>query len=197
MDRHSPKSILILNGNPDASPERLSSALAHAYRDGAQRAGHHVQQIDIGALDIPLLRTAAAFSAQPGDKRVIEAQDAFTKAEHVVFIYPLWLGGPPALLKAYMEQVACGHFLLRERKGSFPAGGLKGRSARTIVTMGMPPLLYRTVFGAHGTKAFNRSILRMSGFSPVRTSYFGGAAITAPRSAKLIEQVGEMGQRVA
>jgi putative NADPH-quinone reductase len=192
-----PKKILIINGNPDPSPARLSSALAKAYREGAEQAGHHVHQIDIGGLNIPFLRTAAAFAAHPGEKAVVEAQAAFMAAEHAVFIYPLWLGGPPALLKAYMEQLACGHFLLREAKAGFPQGGLKGRSARVVVTMGMPPLIYRTVFGAHGVKAFNGSILRISGFTPVRTSYFGGAAIAAPRNGALIKRLRAMGGKAA
>lgn len=192
-----PKNILIINGNPDPSPQRLSHALAQAYGDGAQKAGHHVRQIDIGNLDIPFLRTAAAFAAQPGEPAIVDAQKAFGAANHLVFVYPLWLGGPPALLKAYMEQLACGQFLLRERKGGFPQGALKGRSARVIVTMGMPPLVYRLVFGAHGVKAFNRSILAMSAMAPIRTSYFGGAAITGPRSSGLVSRIREMGRRAA
>ena len=197
MHRAGPKNILIINANPDPAPERLSHALAQAYGAGAQEAGHHVRQIDIGNLDIPFLRTAAAFAAQPGERAIVDAQKAFSAADHLVFLYPLWLGGPPALLKAYMEQLACGQFLLRERKGGFPQGALKGKSARVIVTMGMPPLVYRLVFGAHGAKAFNRSILGMAGIAPVRTSYFGGAAITAPRSSGLVSRIRDMGRSAA
>jgi putative NADPH-quinone reductase len=197
MPRMRSKNILIINGNPDPSPQRLSRAIADAYREGAINGGHHPRQIDVGALSLPILRTAAEFAGRSNEKAIIQAQAAFIEADHVVFIYPLWLGGPPALLKAFMEMLGCGQFLLHEKKGSFPQGGLKGRSARVIVTMGMPPLLYRTLFGAHGTKAFNRSILRMSGFAPVRTSYFGGAGMTPPRSASLLEQVVKLGRKAA
>ena len=191
------KRILIVNGHPDPSPERLSSALANAYQEGATSAGHDVRKMDVGTVNLPCLRTAAEFLQPAAEKPVMEAQAAFLSADHLLFIYPLWLGGPPALLKAFMERLACGHFLLREGKGSFPRGALKGRSARVIVTLGMPPLLYRTVFGAHGVKAFNRSILKISGIAPVRTSYFGGSAIMAPRSSRLVQQLYEMGRRAA
>jgi putative NADPH-quinone reductase len=193
----SSKKVLIINGNPDPSPERLSSAIAAAYREGAIKSGHDVCKIDVGAVDLHFLRTSMDFMHPPTERPVMEAQAAFVSADHVVFIYPLWLGGPPALLKAFMERLGCGQFLLQERKGSFPQGALKGRSARVIVTMGMLPLLYRTVFGAHGVKAFNRSILRISGIAPVRTSYFGGSTIMSPRNGRLIEQVHEMGRRAA
>lgn len=197
MSRQGSKRILIINGNPDPSADRLSHALARAYRKGAEKAGHHVQQINIGDQNIPFLRTAAAFAAQPVERSVIDAQSAFTAADHVVFIYPLWLGGPPALLKAYMEQLACGQFLLRHHNGTLPQGRLKGRSARVIVTMGMPPFIYRTLFGAHGVKAFNRSILKMSGLAPVQTSYFGGSAIEPPQSSRLVKRLCHLGERAA
>lgn len=189
------KNVLVIDGHPDASPERLSGALATAYREGAEAAGHIVQRIDIGASPFPILRNAAEFAARSTEEAIVEAQAAFLKADHVIFIFPLWLGGPPALLKAFLEQVARGQFLLHERKHGFPLGGLKGRSARVIVTMGMPPLLYRVIFGAHGIKAFTQGILRLAGLSPIRISYFGGAAIAAPNCDRVIRRVHEMGGR--
>jgi putative NADPH-quinone reductase len=191
------KNILIVDGHPDSSPERLSSALAKAYRNGAEAAGHSVRQIDVGAMQFSPLRNATEFASRPTDDVIIEAQEEFLKANHIVFIFPLWLGGPPALLKAFLEQVARGQFLLRERKRGFPQGGLKGRSASVIVTMGMPPLLYRVIFGARGIRAFCQGILRLAGLSPVRTYYFGGAAITQPRCKELIQRVHELGRRQA
>lgn len=188
------KHILIINGHPDTSRERLCSALAHAYQEGAQSADCMVQRIDIGGIHLPLLRSAEEFATEPRQDAILEAQSAFLRAHHVVFVFPLWLGGPPALLKAFMEQLARNHFLLRESDKGFPKGLLKGRSARLIVTMGMPPLFYRTLFGAHGIKAFTRGILWLAGFSPIRVSYFGGAAITARHSAKLVEKVRRMGR---
>ena len=102
----------------------------------------------------------------------------------------LWLGGIPALLKAFLEQLACGEFLLRARERGFPQGRLKGRSARVIVTMGMPPLLYRLIYGAHGVKAFNRSILAIAGVKPVVTSLFSAA-----NPAKALMKVAALGRK--
>jgi putative NADPH-quinone reductase len=189
--------ILVIDGHPDASPERLSGALAAAYQEGAEAAGCIVRRIDVGAIQVPILRNAAEFAGKTADEAIVEAQGAFLKADHIVFIFPLWLGGPPALLKAFLEQVARGQFLLRERKRGFPLGGLKGRSAHVIVTMGMPPLLYRVIFGAHGIKAFTQGILRLAGLSPVRTSYFGGSDITPPNCERLIGKIHQMGRRAA
>jgi putative NADPH-quinone reductase len=191
------KNILVINGHPDPSPERLSAALATAYQQGAEAAGCIVRRIDIGKVHFPILRNAAEFTSNAVDEAIIDAQDAFLKADHVVFIFPLWLGGPPALLKAFLEQVGRGQFLLRERKRGFPLGGLKGRSASVIVTMGMPPALYRILFRARGVKAFTQGILRLAGLSPVRISCFGGSDIMPPNCEKLIRKVHQMGRRRA
>jgi putative NADPH-quinone reductase len=50
---------------------------------------------------------------------------------------------------------------------------LKGRSARIVVTMGMPALAYRWFFFAHAMRALNRNVLGFVGISPIRTSLFG------------------------
>lgn len=191
------KHILIINGNPDPSAGRLSHALAQAYREGAEESGATVRQIDVGALDFPVLREAAQFTTAPGEAAIVAAQDAFLAADHIVFIFPLWLGGPPALFKAYMEQVGRNYFLLGKTERGFPPGQLNGRSARVIVTMGMPPVIYRFGFGAHGVKAFNRAILYLAGIKPVRTSLFGGGQIEARGAPRTIERVRELGRKMA
>jgi putative NADPH-quinone reductase len=175
------KHVLILNGNPDPGADRLTHALARAYHEGAEEAGHIVRHINIGGVEFPLLRSARDFETEPAEKAIIEAQGAFLSADHIVIVYPLWLGGPPALLKAYMEQLA----------------RLKGRSSRVIITMGMPALIYRLMYGAHGVKAFNRSILNLAGIKPVATTLFGGRQIQPPQSAKTIQTIRDMGRRLA
>ncbi len=189
------KHVLLINGNPDPSTEKLTSALAKAYGEGAEQAGCVVRQINIGGVDFPWLHNAAEFATKATDKVITDAQDAFMAAEHVVFVYPLWLGAAPALFKAYMEQMARGEFLLDKSNGGLPRGRLKGRSARVIVTMGMPTLLYRFLYGAHGVKAFNRSILSIAGIKPIATTLFGASQIQPPRCARTIEIVREMGRR--
>lgn len=191
------KQILVLNGNPDPSAERLSHALARAYREGAEESGAMVRHVDVGALDFPVLREAAQFTTAPGNAAIVGAQNAFLAANHIVFIFPLWLGGPPALFKAYMEQVGRNNFLLGKTERGFPPAQLKGRSASVIVTMGMPPVIYRFGFGAHGVKAFNRGILSLAGIKPVRTTLFGGSQIEARGAARTIEKVRELGRKMA
>ena len=95
-------------------------------------------------------------------------------ADHVVLIYPLWLGTLPALTKAFLEQVFHRDTAFEPaRDGKWPKGRLSGKSARVIVTMGMPALVYRFWYGGHSLKSLERNILRFIGFKPVRDTVFG------------------------
>jgi putative NADPH-quinone reductase len=190
-----PRHILIINGNPDPAPERLTAALAKAYEEGARDKGHEVRRLDVGALDFSILRRAQDFATEPGEDSILEARSQIQWAHHLVFIFPLWLGSPPALLKAFLEQVGRHEFLVGPGPGGFPAGNLKTRSARLIVTMGMPTLIYRLGFGGFGVRAFARGILGLAGIRPVGITYF--SVLSQARCQKWITSVRKMGERCA
>jgi putative NADPH-quinone reductase len=88
-------------------------------------------------------------------------------ADHLLIIYPLWHGTMPALLKAFLEQIFRPGFAGRWRKL------FKGKSARIVVTMGMPAFIYRCHFGAHGLKNLKRNILRFCGVAPIKETLIG------------------------
>jgi putative NADPH-quinone reductase len=51
---------------------------------------------------------------------------------------------------------------------------LTGRSARVIVTMGMPALVYRWIFRAHSLRSLERNILGFVGIGPIHETLVGG-----------------------
>lgn len=172
------KRILVINGHPDTRPERFCSALTAAYVESAAGAGHTMRRIDVGALRFPFLVKFEDFQVAPTDADIVKAQADIAWAEHLVFIHPLWLGAAPAMLKAFLERVACGGFAFDSGTAGNPHRGLTGKSARVIVTMGMPALAYRVMFGGFGIRAFARGVLRISGVRPVRLTYFGGIELS-------------------
>ena len=68
--------ILVINGHPDPGPERFAAALAGAYIKGASLAGHQIRRLDVGALDFPLIRSAAQFIDREPPSCIREAQEA-------------------------------------------------------------------------------------------------------------------------
>lgn len=166
--------ILILQGHPDTTQHHLCHALAQAYADGALTAGHEVRTIVVGELDFPLLRSKAEWDSGPVPPALAPAQEAIAWAQHIVLVFPLWLGGMPALVKGFLEQVARPGFAIGKPSGLRMADKLlTGRSARVVVTMGMPSLVYRWYFRAHSLKALERNILGFVGIAPIHETLVG------------------------
>ncbi len=166
--------IAIVQGHPTSGGGHFCHALVDAYAQGAAKGGHEVRVIPVAELDFPLLRSKRDWDSAPPPPAIAEAQPTLAWAEHLVIIYPLWLGGMPALLKGFLEQALRPAFMT----GGAGAGAswktvLKGRSSRIIITMGMPAFAYRWYFGAHSLKSLKRSILSLVGFGPNRHTLVG------------------------
>lgn len=166
--------ILLIQGHPDALTRHLGHALEDAYAQGAQAAGHEVRRVSVAQLDFPLLRSQLAWDEDTLPPALAQAQTDIAWAQHIVLFFPLWLGDMPALLKGFLEQVARPGFAFKaEGDNPYAKKGLKGRSARVVVTMGMPALLYRWYFRAHSVKSLERNILGFVGISPVNETLIG------------------------
>jgi putative NADPH-quinone reductase len=187
-----PRRILIVIGHPDKSPRRLCRALADAYAEGAEAGGHAVRRIDLATIDFPMLRTMKDFQNGAVPDSLKDAAEAITEAEHIVFVFPLWLGTMPALLKAFLEQVMRPGtaFAYPDGNVGFNKTLLDGRSARLVVTMGMPALFYRFWYFGHGVSGMRRNILNFVGIKPVRETLFG--LVEAADDAKRANWIGRM-----
>jgi putative NADPH-quinone reductase len=175
MNDTSTRRILILQGHPDTTQPHFCHALAQAYAEAATQAGHEVQTLTIADLEFPLLRSKQAWDSGALPASLVPAQAAIAWAQHIVLVFPLWLGGMPALVKGFLEQVARPGFAIgKAAEGQhLPAKLLSGRSARIVVTMGMPALVYRWYFRAHSLKALERNILGFVGIAPVHETLVG------------------------
>lgn len=188
--------IVVILGHPDTAPH-LCHALADAYQQGAEKAGHAVRMLAVTQLEFPLIRSRKDWEDGEIPADIQQAQRDLEWAEHLVFIYPLWLGTMPALLKAFLEQVARPAFVsFTGANRAYSHNGLRGKSCRIIVTMGMPGLIYRWYFGAHSLKSFKRNILGFVGVKPIRTTIFGmveeGGAL---KKQKWLAEVARLGTR--
>ncbi len=166
--------IVLIQGHPDALIPHLGHALEDAYAQGAEAGGHEVRRVAVAQLDFPLLRSEEAWKDGALPAALAQAQTDIAWAQHIVLFFPLWLGDMPALLKGFLEQVARPGFAFQAQGDDlFARKGLSGRSARVVVTMGMPALLYRWYFRAHSVKNLERNILGSVGIAPVNETLIG------------------------
>lgn len=193
------QNIFIIDGHPDPSAQRLVHALADAYREGAEQAQHEVRIVRLAELTFPLLRTQSDYEKQEPVEAVRQCQHLMEWATHVVILYPLWLGSMPAMLKALLEQMLRPGFAFSSRKpGRWPVKFMSGKSARVVVTMGMPALIYRWYFRAHSLRSLQRNILKFVGFGRVSSTIIGSvASLTRAQREAWLQNVRDLGQVAA
>ena len=188
------KRILIILGHPARARQSFSEALAVAYQNGAQRTGHEVQLVNIARLNFdPILHEGYQGDQSP-ELDISEAQQKIRWAEHIVFIYPMWGYMIPALLKGFFERTFTPGFAYAEKSSNpLKSGLLIGKSARIIQTTGMPSLVYRLLYRAHGAKAL-KSMLKFCGIAPVCITYFGSIDESDAKRKTYLERTQALGR---
>ena len=193
--------VVIIVGHPDPDPRRLCRALAAAYAEGARSSGQEVRLVDIATLDFPLLRSMEEFGHSAMPVALAGAAEAIKDADHIVFVFPLWLGTMPALLKGFLEQVmrpGVAFEYPEPGKPGFAKTLLKGKSARVVVTMGMPSFFFRLWYLGHGIAGMRRNILNFVGISPVRETLFGMVEGSSDKTrGKWLDRMRALGARAS
>jgi putative NADPH-quinone reductase len=188
------KRILLIQGHPDATELHFCHALAASYAEGAADASHSVRHVNVVTLNFPLLRSQKDFEKGSVPASLKPVQDDIVWAEHILFFFPLWAGDMPALLKGFIEQIYRPAFT-GASASHFAEKRLSGRSARVVVTMGMPALVYRWYFRAHSVKSLERNILGMVGIAPVHETLIGMTGdMKAADAAKWLGKLKRLGQ---
>jgi putative NADPH-quinone reductase len=189
------KHILLIQGHPDSSELHFCHALASSYANGAEEAGHLVRKIEVATLDFPLLRSQKDFEKGAVPASLKPFQDDLLWAEHIVVFFPLWAGDMPALLKGFFEQILRPSFTGKSFS-FFDKKILSGRSARVVVTMGMPAVIYRWYFRAHSVKSLERNMLGIVGIGPVQETLIGMTTdMKAEDARKWFKKLETLGQR--
>mgnify|MGYP001464062379 CR=1 FL=1 len=171
----SAKDIVIIQGHPDPEGNRFCHALAKAYLKGTESKGHKVKMIDIAQIEFPMLRSQADFMQGEVPKEIKQAQGLIQSAEHLLIIYPLWLGTMPAYLKAFLEQVFRPGFGANKTNGEKPwERQINEKTAHIVITMGISEIIYRSYFLGHGVKSVEGNILAFFGINTIQETLIGG-----------------------
>ncbi len=191
------KKILVVLGHP--RKDSLCGALAAAYVEAARGAGAEVRELTLAELSFDTVLHAGYTAEQPLEPCLAAAQQDILWAEHLVFVYPTWWGGLPALLKGFIDRVFLPGFAFKYRKDSpWWDRLLAGRSARLLVTMDTPPWYYRWIYRMPGHNQMRRTVLEYCGIKPVRVSSFGIVkSSTASQRGKWLEAARRAGREDA
>lgn len=174
-----PINVLVVLAHPRA--DSLCAALAEAFCKGARAAGVQLRELNLSDLDFDPQLHMRSPNDQPLEHDLRQARDLLLWADHLVFVYPTWWGGAPALLKGFLDRLMAPGFAFETCEGGTGYQGLlQGRSAQLITTMDTPPLLHRLLYREPGKNALARATLGFCGIRPVRTLVFGSVRHATP-----------------
>lgn len=196
IHRFMEKRILIVLGHPDS--ESFCGAIASAYETAARTAGHKVLRIDLGKIRFDPVLHKGYSEIQPLEPDLLDAQETIIKADHLVFVYPVWWGGPPALMKGFFDRLFLPGFAYKFNSPESLTWErlLSGRSARLLVTMDTPPWYYRFIYRMPGHNQMKRTILDFCGVKPVSISEFGPLKTSSPaQRSKWLDAVSQLGRK--
>ncbi|RAR42573.1 NAD(P)H-dependent oxidoreductase [Paenibacillus sp. MDMC362] len=191
------KKVLIIQGNPIANS--YGSRLAEVYARGAAESGAEVRELVLAELEFDLNLSGGYKDKQPLEPDLQKAQELISWADHLVFVYPNWWGGMPALLKGFIDRVFLPGFAFKYRKNSpLPEQLLKGKTARLIVTMDSPYVYYRFYLGQPGHQMMKHSILKFCGVGSVRaTNITQLRKMPEVARKQWLERIHRMGRKLA
>lgn len=135
--------VLIILAHPD--PKSFTAKIAKAYKEGAVKAGHTVELLDLYKTNLQLgfLKPETKKEYEINQPIRLKLQEKLARANEIVFVHPLWWGGPPAILKNFLDQTFTPGFayrhakdkkLLPKRLNVMPQRLLKGRRVRLFIT---------------------------------------------------------------
>lgn len=187
------KNILIIHGHPDK--ESFSTALFDAYKKGAVASGAIVKEIIISDLQFNPNLGMGYRKRTELEPNLLDAQEKIKWATHLVWIYPVWWGSLPALLKGFIDRVFLPGFAFQKRENSVWWDKLlTGKSARIISTLDQPAWYYWLVYREPSNNAMKKLTLQFCGINPVKVTSIGPLRLSKEAYRlnwlKKIEQLG-------
>lgn len=187
MARKLPAHLVVL-GHP--SPDSFNAALARCYVEAARSVHHTAILRDLYALGFdPLLKESERMpDGTTNASSDVEAEiELLKKCDVLTFVYPLWFGMPPAIIKGYIDRVLGAGFRVDDLKRS-EDGVLRGKRLAVVTSSGSR----RTWLEEHGMwvslrQSFDQYLKTVFGFA--HCDHYHADAIGDDLSAADAEQI--------
>jgi len=150
------------------------NAILNAVTKGLQKATH---EVDLMHLDNdgfnPVMSKAdlkAFVEHKPVDPQVIDYNERLEKADHLIFIFPIWWDLMPAMTKGFVDRVLTpGVVYDHHPRGFGLVPLLKNLKGVTIITtMNKPKIMYSMLIGNLIRKAMIKSVFKTMGYKNLK-----------------------------
>lgn len=188
------KKIALIIGHPDQ--ESFNFALAEAYKNGALKSGAEIKEIIIRDLKFNPNLQFGYRKRTTLEPDLLESQEILRWADHIVWVYPVWWGSYPAMMKGFLDRVLLPGFAFKKREGSvWWDKFFTGKTSRIISTLDQPAWFYKWINGQPSNIAMKRLTMKFIGVKSVKTTTIGPIRLSKDKYRekwlKKIERLGE------
>jgi putative NADPH-quinone reductase len=161
------RSLIVFNHPYEGS---FCNAILNAVTKGLQKANH---EVDLMHLDNdkfnPVMSQAdlkAFLAHQPIDPQVINYNQRLKRADHLIFIFPIWWDIMPATTKGFIDRVLFPGVVYDHNPRGFGLVPLLTnlKSVTIITTMNKPKVMYSLLIGNLIRKTMLRSVFKTMGY---------------------------------
>ena len=136
------RNVLVVHAHP--CPESFNAALCATVVSTLQARGDDVRLLDLNAIGFDPVMSAgerrAYHTPEVNERPVAEHLAHLRWCDTLVFVYPTWWYGPPAILKGWLERVFVPHATFTMPEPNRPIGRVLDniRRVAVVTTMGAP-----------------------------------------------------------
>jgi len=142
----------------------------------------------------PILKDNELYSSKNRqvDESIKKIQEKISSSSKLIFIYPIWWNGAPAILKGFFDRVFSSRFAFRYvkvlKRFNVPKGLLKGKKAAIFITTGSPKFVSWLIQGLGGGNIVKKDILKFSGIKS-KIFHYGSALKFSDKSKPKLEKL--------
>jgi putative NADPH-quinone reductase len=167
------------------------NAILNSITEGLQTGQHEVDLIHLdkdGFNPVMSNTDLKAFVAhKPIDPQVIDYNERLEKADHLIFIFPIWWDLMPALTKGFIDRVLSPGIVYDHHPRGFGLVPLlkKLKGVTIITTMNKPQIMYSLLIGNLIRKAMLRSVFKTMGYRNLKwMSYYRVKSVSQEKRVK-------------
>ncbi len=164
------KNLLIINAHPD--PKSFNAALSEAYESGVDREKWNILKIELYNLKFNPILLYGYRQRTDLEPDLKDAIDKIQQSDHLVWFFPMWWYGVPALLKGFIDRVFLPGIAFEYQEDKpLPKKLFVNKTGHIFITADTPRWYDRFIMGSPAIKHFKKGVLQFCGINPVKVSY--------------------------
>lgn len=192
------RTVIVFNHPYEGS---YCNAILNAVTNGLQKANHEIDLMHLdndGFNPVMSKEDLKAFvEHKPIDPQVINYNNRLKKADHLIFIFPIWWDIMPATTKGFVDRILSPGIVYDHHPRGFGLVPLLKnlKSITVITTMNKPKIMYSLLIGNLIKKVMIKSVFKTMGYKNINWISF--ASVKSVSQEKRVKWLVELEKKFA